>query len=64
MKHEGVAEAIATFRRLAEVDPDRFARLLAIAEGIVGAHDGHGCDRSNDVHEALMAAASGRRFQA
>lgn len=62
--HEGVETAIATFRRLAEVDPARFARLLAIAAGIVGAHDGYACEQSSDVHGALMSAARGRSFQA
>lgn len=55
---------IAVFRRLAEVDPVRFARVLALAESIVGAHDGHGCDASSDVHAALIASALGQRFQA
>lgn len=61
---KGVEEWVATFRRLAEVDPERFARLRALAEAIVGAHDGHGCDASSDVHAALIAAAHGRSFQA
>lgn len=61
--HEGV-HWIAVFRRLAEVDPGRFARLLALAESIVGAHDGHGCDASSEVHAALIASALGNNYQA
>lgn len=55
---------IEVFRRLAEVDPPRFARLLALAESIVGAHDGHRCDASSDVHAALIASALGQSYQA
>ncbi len=53
-------------RRLAEVDPGRFRRLLAIAKGMVYAHDGvDDEDSGRGLHSALMLmSGSGDSFDA
>ncbi len=55
---EGLDEWAVAGRKLAAVDPGRFRRLLAIANGMVAAYGlGDDMDRSSDLHAVLMKMA-------